>query len=147
MRSASLFACIAVMTLTGVGAVGCSSSNSTPTSNDYDDLAQATAALSVQAGGGGEIGSMYASANLAVGITPGNVTVDASGSFNEVQAGVDYTFAISCTDVLASDYSCNTPCFVGGRDPNLLAPMAVMHLRLSGQSWCDLPALLPNDPT
>jgi hypothetical protein len=99
MRSASLFACIAVTTLIGAGAVGCSSAKSTPTSNDYDDVAQATAALSVQAGGGGEIGSMYASANLAVGITPGNVTVDASGSFNELQAGVDYTFTISCTDV------------------------------------------------
>jgi hypothetical protein len=96
MRSAHLFACVAVMTVAGV--VGCSSGKSTPTSNDYDDVAQSTAALTVQAGGGGEIGSMSASASLAVGVTPGNVSVNASGTFDELQAGVDYTFTIACTD-------------------------------------------------
>ena len=96
MRSTHFVACLALVG--GMTALGCSSSNSTPTSNDYDDVAQSTAALVATPGGGGELGSMSASADIAIGTTPINVTVSGSGSFSSVQAGVTYSFDLSCTD-------------------------------------------------
>ncbi len=99
MKSARLFAClVGVAAVTAIGTEGCSSGKSTPTSNDYDDVAQSTAALTVTAAGGGEIGSMATSASLALGVTPGDVTLNAAGAFGTVTAGVDYTFTVSCTD-------------------------------------------------
>jgi hypothetical protein len=81
------------------GAPGCSgTARSAPTASDYDDVAQSTAALVVQAGGGGEVGAMSESASLAVGVMPGSVTADGSGSFGDVHAGVDYRLTVSCTD-------------------------------------------------
>ena len=98
MRSVRFFACIAAVGAVGSVGTGCSGSSSTPTSNEYDDVAQSTAALVITASGGGEIGSMYDSASLAVGVTPGDVNVNASGTFGAVTAGVTYTFTVSCTD-------------------------------------------------
>jgi hypothetical protein len=96
MKTAHLFASALVVSL--VGAAGCSSGKSTPTSSDYDNVAQTTSALVINASGGGEIGSMSATANLALGTTPLGVTANASGSFGTSTAGVDYTFDVSCTD-------------------------------------------------
>jgi hypothetical protein len=97
MRSARFFACVAVAAASG--GLGCSSGSSTPTSSQYDDVAQSTAAILIQTGGGGEMGSMSESASIAIGATPSGVTVDASGSLDCVHAGVTYTFQVSCTDV------------------------------------------------
>jgi hypothetical protein len=77
---------------------GCSSSSNAPTAADYDDVAQSTAALMAPQGGGGEIGSISASASLAAGITPSNLTLGASGSFDGQSAGVSYSFTLACTD-------------------------------------------------
>jgi hypothetical protein len=95
MRIVRSFAGLAVVA--ALGSLGCSSASSTPTSSDYDDVAQSTAALVVNASGGGDIGSMSASASLAVGITPGDVTIDASGTYGAVNAGLNYSYAVSCT--------------------------------------------------
>jgi hypothetical protein len=83
-----------------LGGVGCSSSDSkgTPTSSDYDDVAQSTAAIVATPGGGGEIGSMSDSATLALGTTPADVTLSASGSYSGVHSGVTYSFTLTCTD-------------------------------------------------
>jgi hypothetical protein len=93
---------VSAVVLTALGAVGCSSSNATPTSNDYDDVAQSTAAIIATPGGGGEIGSMSDVATIAVGVSPGDVTLDAQGSFSGVLAGVTYAFTVSCTDALGN---------------------------------------------
>jgi hypothetical protein len=97
-KSTHLFAASFAVAATALAAVGCSSANTTPTSNDYDDVAQSTAALVATASGGGELGSMYDSASIAIGITPLDVSVNASGSFDGNHAGVTYNFAVSCTD-------------------------------------------------
>jgi hypothetical protein len=98
MRSARFFACVAVAS--GLAGVGCSSSNTTPTTTDYDDVAQSTAAIVATPGGGGELGSMSASASIAAGALPAtlNVSANASGSFGASSAGVTYDFSVSCTD-------------------------------------------------
>jgi hypothetical protein len=79
---------------------GCSGGDgkSTPTSEDYDDVAQSlTAVITVQAGGG-ELGSMADTANLALGVTPNDVSVDADGTFGAARAGLHYSYAVTCTD-------------------------------------------------
>ncbi len=97
MKAITFSACTAATI--GLGVLGCSgSATSAPTASDYDNVAQSTAALMIQAGGGGEVGSMYESASLAAGVMPGSVTVNASGSFGAAHAGVDYTLTVSCTD-------------------------------------------------
>jgi len=95
MRSTHFFSCVALAA--AVGGVACSSNSSTPTSNDYDDVAQSTAALVAPSGGGGEMGSMAEASSIAIGVTPVGVTANASGSFNGVNAGVTYDFTLSCT--------------------------------------------------
>ena len=82
-----------------IGGIGCSGGSSTPTSNDYDDVAQSTAALVATPGGGGETASISDVASIAIGATPGNVSVNAQGSFSTVQAGLTYSFTLTCADV------------------------------------------------
>jgi hypothetical protein len=83
-----------------LGSTGCSSNNSKPTSSDYDNVAQTTAAIVSTSGGsgGGEIGSMADVATISVGVSPGDVTVNAQGSYSGVVAGVTYDFTVTCTD-------------------------------------------------
>jgi hypothetical protein len=95
MRIVSSFAALAVVA--ALGAAGCSGASSAPTSHDYDDVAQSTAALMVNVSGGGDIGSMSAAASLAAGVTPAGVSVDASGHYGAVNAGLSYSYALSCT--------------------------------------------------
>ncbi len=101
MKSVSFVASVSLAAATALGSLGCSGSGSgtgTATRNDYDNVAQTTAALLIQASGGGEVDSMYDSASLAVGITPAGVTADGSASFGDAHAGVDYSLTVSCTD-------------------------------------------------
>jgi hypothetical protein len=99
MKSVSFVAFVSLGAVTMLGSLGCTSSgNGTATHNDYDNVAQTTAALLIQASGGGEVGSMYDSASLAVGITPLGVTADGSASFGDAHAGLDYSLTVSCTD-------------------------------------------------
>lgn len=97
MRSAHFFPCVAVVT--AVSGLGCSSGNSTPTSSQYDDVAQTTGAIVIQANGGGELGTMAESASLAVGVTPIGATVNASGVCGSSHAGLDYSLTVTCSDV------------------------------------------------
>jgi hypothetical protein len=101
--SARINSCVAVTAVAivaALGGAGCSSGSgsSTPTSNDYDDVAQSTAAIVATPGGGGEVTSMYDVATISVGTTPSGATVTASGSFSSVHAGVTYSYTVSCTD-------------------------------------------------
>lgn len=99
MKSARSVVAVAVAGITVVGSSGCSGSGAgQPTSNDYDNVAQSTAALLIQASGGGEVGSMYDSASLAVGVTPAGVTANGVASFGDAHAGLDYSLTISCVD-------------------------------------------------
>jgi hypothetical protein len=99
MKSVSFVASVALAVVTTPGSLGCSGSGThTPSRNDYDHVAQATAALLIQASGGGEVGSMYDSASLAVGITPLGVTANGAASFGDAHAGLDYTLTVSCSD-------------------------------------------------
>jgi hypothetical protein len=108
MKSTILLASIAATT--AFGAAACSgTASSAPTSADYDNVAQSTAALVIQAGGGGEVGSMVESANLAVGVMPAGVTANGSGSFGDVHAGLDYEVTISCTDAAGAPLSACGP--------------------------------------
>jgi hypothetical protein len=99
MKSVTFVAFVSLGAVTMLGSLGCAGSgNGTATRNDYDNVAQTTAALLIQAYGGGEVGSMYDSASLAVGITPLGVTANGSASFGVVNAGLDYSLTVSCTD-------------------------------------------------
>jgi hypothetical protein len=99
IRSAttSRFLAASLAAAASLSGVACSSANTTPTSSEYDDVAQSTAALVTTSGGGGELGSMSDSASLALGVTPLDVTVNASGTFDGSHAGLSYNFALSCT--------------------------------------------------
>jgi hypothetical protein len=90
---------VSFLAIAAVGGAGCSSNNSTPTSNQYDDVAQSTAAIVATPGGGGEIGSMSAVATIAIGVSPAGATLNAQGSYSTLNAGVTYSFTVSCTDV------------------------------------------------
>jgi hypothetical protein len=100
MRS---FACVvASAAVVAVGSAGCSSGNKQPTSQQYDDVAQSTAAIVASpaggASGGGEIGSMANVATLSAGGSTAGVSVTASGSFSGVVGGITYDFTLTCTD-------------------------------------------------
>jgi hypothetical protein len=106
MKSVSFVAFVSLGAITALGSLGCSGSGARSASrNDYDNVAQTTAALLIQASGGGEVGSMYDSASLAAGITPLGVTANGSASFGDAHAGLDYTLTVSCTDAAGAALS------------------------------------------
>jgi hypothetical protein len=82
------------------GGSGCSSgsSNTPPTSADYDDVAQSLGALVATPSGGGEVGSFFEAESLARGVTPTGLTLDGQGSYSGVNGGLTYTYSVSCTD-------------------------------------------------
>lgn len=88
----------------GVVTAGCSSSNnSKPTSDEYDDTAQAigstTATSNGGSSGGGDVASMADSVQLALGVTPAGLSLAGSGSgqFNGSKLGVNYSYTLTCT--------------------------------------------------
>lgn len=90
--------------LLSVGVVaGCSSSNSKPTQEEYDDTAQAigstTATSNGGSSGGGDVASMSDSVQLALGVTPAGLTLSGSGAgqFNGSKLGLNYAYSLTCT--------------------------------------------------
>lgn len=89
--------------LLGVGmvAAGCSSSNSKPTAEEYDDTAQAIASTTATSNGGssggGDVVSLSDSAQLALGVTPAGLTLSAGGHFDGSKLGLDYSYTLTCT--------------------------------------------------
>jgi hypothetical protein len=99
MKSVSFVASVSLAGVAVLGSLGCSGSGTgRATRADYDNVAQTTAALLIQASGGGDVGSMYDSASIAVGIMPLGVTANGAASFGDVHAGLDYSLTVSCTD-------------------------------------------------
>jgi hypothetical protein len=111
MKSVSFVAFVSSLgAVTMLGSLGCSGSGTgTATRSDYDNVAQTTAALLIQVSGGGDVGTMYDSANLAVGIMPLGVTANGSASFGDVHAGLDYSLTVSCTDATGAALSACGP--------------------------------------
>jgi hypothetical protein len=110
MKSVSFVAFVSLGAVAALGSLGCSGSgNRSASRNDYDNVAQTTAALLIQASGGGDVGSMYDSASLAVGVTPLGVTANGSASFGDAHAGLDYTLTVSCTDAAGAALSACGP--------------------------------------
>lgn len=74
------------------------SSASHATNDDYDDVAQSLGALVATNGGGGDVGSLSDSADLAVGVAPFGIQVNASGKFGGDRLGVTYDYSLTCKD-------------------------------------------------
>jgi hypothetical protein len=93
-----------------VAIAGCSSNGNSSQSvaagpNDYDDVAQAVGSVVATTGGGGEVGSLADSVDLAVGVVPLGIAVDASGEFAGSRLGLDYDYQLSCKDAAGAALS------------------------------------------
>lgn len=86
--------------------VGCSL-NDEATEADYDDVAQTVSALVVTDNGGGEVGSMCDSIDIATGTNDGSIGLDGRGRFVGDHLGLTYQYEVDCTD---ADGSALTNC-------------------------------------
>jgi hypothetical protein len=89
---------ITLITL-GLATAACSSSSKQATPEQYDDTAQAIASTTATAGGGGDVASMADSVNIALGTPPAGFTLQGDGHFHGSRLGVDYGYAITCTNL------------------------------------------------
>jgi hypothetical protein len=86
--------------------VGCWG-NDEATEADYDDVAQAVSAMVVTDNGGGEVGSMCDSIDIATGTNSVSLSVDGRGRFVGDHLGLNYQYEVECTD---ADGSALTTC-------------------------------------
>jgi hypothetical protein len=77
----------------------CSSGSQTPTSEQYDDTAQAIASQTATSGGGGDVASMADSASIALGALPLGFALTGDGHIHGTRLGVDYSYAITCKNL------------------------------------------------
>ncbi|HEY2510604.1 MAG TPA: hypothetical protein VGI39_07105 [Polyangiaceae bacterium] len=129
---------MSVAAVFAAGAIGCSSNNtSKPTASDYDDVAQSLSVVVTAQGSGGETGSIAASASLASGVTPANVSVNAKGTFDSASAGLDYQFSVTCTDAKGQANACGPATDDASADVtwsgNLSLPNLTASVERSGQ--------------
>jgi hypothetical protein len=68
------------------------------TDEDYDDVAQSLGAVVATGNGGGEVGSLSDSTDLAVGLPPAGITLSASGQFKGNRVGITYDYKLTCDD-------------------------------------------------
>lgn len=130
--------CVSLAAVFAAGAIGCSSSNtSKPTASDYDDVAQSLSVVVTAQGSGGETGSIAASASLANGVTPANVSVNAQGTFDSASAGLNYQFSLKCTDAKGQANACGSATDDATADVtwtgNLTLPDLTASVERSGQ--------------
>ena len=64
----------------------------------HDDVAQALTAVITTDNGGGEVGAMSDSVNIAIGAGDLSIQASAAGHFKSSHLGLDYDYAISCKD-------------------------------------------------
>lgn len=83
--------------LAATSIVGCSSSD-TPTTDDYDDVAQALTAVTVSENEGGDTGAMADAASIAHGDGKLTLNVDATGKFSGNHLGLNYNYTAKCSD-------------------------------------------------
>lgn len=76
---------------------GCSGKDQA-TEADYDDVAQALTAVVTTDNGGGEVGAMSDSVDIALGAGDLSITASAAGKFKSSHLGLEYDYAISCKD-------------------------------------------------
>ncbi|MEZ4365230.1 MAG: hypothetical protein R2939_02945 [Kofleriaceae bacterium] len=69
-----------------------------PTTEDYDDVAQALGSSAADGDGGGEAGSLRAAVELSTGDMPLGFTLAADGSIVGDHLGVTYSFELTCED-------------------------------------------------
>ncbi len=69
------------------------------TQDEYDDVAQAVGTPAATGGGGGELGSMSDSADLASGVMPAGLAVSVSGHVTGTRLGLSYDYQLSCTNL------------------------------------------------
>jgi len=77
-----------------VVALGC---NSGPTDEDYDDVAASVGALTAS-DSGGDVGAMDDAVAASQGTEPEGVTTSGSGSFSGARGGLEYEYALTCSD-------------------------------------------------
>jgi hypothetical protein len=75
-----------------------SCAQSSPSEDEYNDVAQAIGSTASTGNGGGEIGSFADSARLAVGQMPSGLTLAANGHVTGDHFGLDYDYQLSCVD-------------------------------------------------
>lgn len=74
-----------------------SACNSGPTNEDYDDVAASVGALTAN-DSGGDVGSMEDAVAASQGESPDGLTQSGSGSFSGARAGLEYEYALTCSD-------------------------------------------------
>jgi hypothetical protein len=105
MTHATRFSSLALLASLCVAPAGCSSGSSTPTANDYDDVAQSMSALVGTSSSGGEIHSMSDTVSLALGVTPGALSLNAQGAFGGASGGVNYSYTVTCANATGASLS------------------------------------------
>lgn len=70
-----------------------------PTAQEYDDVAKSFGTLVAADGSGGDVSSIHDAASLSIGVVPFGLALDASGEFQGNRVGLDYTYALACSDV------------------------------------------------
>jgi hypothetical protein len=83
--------------LAAASLAGCSSQDQA-TEADYDDVAQALTAMVTTDNGGGEVGAMSDSVNIALGAGDLSIQASAAGHWKSSHLGLQYDYAISCKD-------------------------------------------------
>jgi hypothetical protein len=101
-----------VVFLTGLGGIACSSSDKSEggaaTNDDYDDVAQSLGVAVATGNGGGDVGSLSDSVDIAVGLPPLDVTLKAAGEFTGIRAGVSYDYKLECKNTAGATLdACN----------------------------------------
>ncbi len=111
MKQSNLLSAIASVLLSTAACSGGVSAYSRPAdSNDYDDVAQALASVVATTDGGGEVGSLSDSADLAEGVMPSGVSSETSGDFAANRLGLDYQYQLRCKDAAgAALAACGRP--------------------------------------
>lgn len=100
MKSMTLFA----FSTLGIGltAAACSSSSAKPTTDEYNDTAQAIASTTSTGSGttsGGDVASMADTVSLSLGVSPPGISLSGDGHFHGNHLGLDYNYALTCKGV------------------------------------------------
>jgi hypothetical protein len=111
VKQSNLLSAIAAVLLSTAACSGGVSAYSRPAdSNDYDDVAQAIASVVATTDGGGEVGSLSDSVDLAEGVMPSGVSCNTSGNFAANRLGLDYQYQLRCKNAAGATLAaCGRP--------------------------------------
>lgn len=95
---------VTAASLAGFALLGCGESSSdVPTAAEYDDVAKSLGTFVAGNGESGEIRSIHDACDLAIGVVPFGLSLDASGSIGGNRFGLEYDYDVSCQDDTGAD--------------------------------------------